>query len=144
MLTLEQAAKIVQGALEEQARVPTAPLVVAVLDAGGNLVTFSRQDGAGIARFDIAFAKAWGSLGLGFGSRELTERAQKNPTFIGALVGVTGGRLAPSPGGVLILDALRRIIGAVGISGDVGDRDEQCSMAGARAAGLEATGGMIA
>ncbi len=143
MLNLETAAKIVQGALEEQARIPTAPLAVAVLDAGGHLITFSRQDGAGIARFDIAFAKAWGSLGLGFGSRELTERAQKQPTFIGALVGVTAGRMAPSPGGVLILDAQRQVIGAVGISGDIGDRDEQCSIAGVKSAGLEAVGGMI-
>lgn len=136
IMTLELATRIIEGARTEQARLQAAPLAVAVLDAGGNLVAFARQDGAGIARYEIAFAKAWGSLGMGFGSRELSERAQKNPVFISSLSPVTGGRMAPSPGGVLILNSERRIIGAVGISGDVGDCDEVCACRGVEAAGL--------
>jgi uncharacterized protein GlcG (DUF336 family) len=136
MLTLEVAQQIVNGAVREQARLATAPLAIAVLDAGGHLVTFIRQDGAGIARFDIAFAKAWGSLGMGFGSRELAERARQNPTFINVLASVTGGRIAPSPGGVLIRDEGGSVIGAVGVSGDLGDKDELCAIAGIADAGL--------
>lgn len=138
MLGLSAAAAIVDATLAEGRRLNFAPLAVAVLDAGGNLVAFKREDGAGIARFDIANAKAWGSLGMGFGSRELSERAAKNPTFISILSIVTGGRMAPSPGGVLILDAQRRVIGAVGVSGDIGDNDEICAIAGVSAAGLTA------
>ena len=141
MLDLATAQTIIAGALAEQKRIGCLPLAVTVLDNGGNLVAFARQDGAGIARFNIAFAKAWGSLGMGFGSRELTERAAKTPTFIATLSSITGGRMAPSPGGVLIVDAAGHVIGAVGISGDVGDKDEICSVAGVVAAGLKAATG---
>ena len=143
MLDLATAQKIIAGTLEEQARIGALPLAVAVLDNGGNLVAFVRQDGAGIARFDIAFAKAWGSLGMGFGSRELTERAAKTPTFIASLSSITGGRMAPSPGGVLIVDAAGHVIGAIGVSGDVGDKDETCAVHGVKAAGLKPGPGSI-
>jgi uncharacterized protein GlcG (DUF336 family) len=130
MLTLAVATEIIDEALAEARRRGFAPLSVAVLDAGGHLIAYKREDGAGIARFDIAFGKAWGSLGMGFGSRELSERAQKNPAFITTLTSISAGRMVPSPGGVLILDADGRVLGAIGISGDVGDNDEIAALAG--------------
>jgi len=136
MINLSEASAIADATLDEGRRLNLAPLAVAVLDAGGNLVVFKREDGAGIARYDIAYAKAWGSLGMGFGSRELTERAAKNPTFISVLSTLTGGRMAPSPGGLLIFNADRRLVGAVGVSGDLGDNDEICAIVGVKAAGL--------
>ena len=103
MLKLAQAVAIVEGALAEGRRRNLAPIGVAVLDAGGHLVAFRREDGAGFARFDIAFGKAWGALGMGFGTRELAERATKFPTFVAALSAVSHGRMVPSPGGVQIV-----------------------------------------
>lgn len=141
MLSLSIASTIIDEALAEARRRSFQPLAVAVLDAGGHLVAYKREDGAGIVRFDIAYGKAWGSLGMGFGSRELTERSAKNPTFISTLSVVSNGRLVPSPGGVLILNAERQIIGAVGISGDIGDNDEICALAGIAKAGLTAAPG---
>ena len=44
----------------------------------------------------------------------------------------------PVPGGVLIKDAGGHTLGAVGISGDVSDKDEACAVAGIEAAGLKA------
>ena len=41
-----------------------------------------------------------------------------------------------SPGGLLIRDKDDQIIGAVGISGDTGENDEKCAIAGIEAAGL--------
>jgi uncharacterized protein GlcG (DUF336 family) len=110
---------------------------VVVLDAGGHDIALKRQDGSGILRADIARGKAWGALGMGFSSRELAERAQKVPAFIGALSSVSQGRLVPAAGGVLIYDEGRNIIGAVGISGDTSDRDEDCALSGIRTAGLQ-------
>src|SRR4051794_17135135 len=98
-LGLLAANAIVDRALAEGRRLGLAPLAAAALDAGGNLLVFKREDGAGILRFDIAFAKAWGSLGMGFGTRELSERAGKNPAFVSILATISGGRMAPSPGG---------------------------------------------
>jgi uncharacterized protein GlcG (DUF336 family) len=107
-----------------------------VLDAGGHLVAFKREDKSGILRFDIAFGKAWGALGMGLGSRTLAGRAPKQPAFFTALAAVSGGRLVPGPAGVLIRDQDGDVIGAVGISGDTADNDEICAIAGVQAAGL--------
>ncbi|MGE5413341.1 MAG: GlcG/HbpS family heme-binding protein [Syntrophomonadaceae bacterium] len=138
MLRLAQATAIIERVIAEGRRRRLAALAVAVLDAGGNLVAFQREDGAGIARFDIAFGKAWGALGMGFGTRELTERAAKSPTFVAALAAATDGRMIPSPGGVLIAEAGGDVVGAVGVSGDTGDNDEACAVAAIEAAGFSA------
>lgn len=140
-LTLVQAGHIVDGALEKGRELNCAPLTVAVLDAGGHLVAFKREDRSGIMRPDIAVGKAWGALGMGFGSRELFERAAKQPVFIAALTAASAGRLIPVPGGVLIKDAAGEIVGGVGVSGDTSDRDEVCAVAGITAAGLAAMTG---
>ena len=137
-VNLNQASVIVDTALKKGRETNCAPLTVAVLDAGGHLVAFKREDKSGILRFDIAYGKAWGALGMGFGSRELAERAAKNPVFIGALTTIAQGRLVPVPGGVLIKDAGGTVLGAVGISGDTSDKDEVCAIAGIEAAGLKA------
>jgi uncharacterized protein GlcG (DUF336 family) len=140
-VTLAQASTIVDVALKKGRETNCAPLTIAVLDAGGHLVAFKREDKSGILRFDIAYGKAWGALGMGFGSRELAERAAKNPLFIDALTTISKGRLVPNPGGVLIKDAGGAILGAVGISGDTSDKDEVCAVAGIEAAGLKAAVG---
>ena len=140
-VTLAQASTIVDVALKKGRETDCAPLTVAVLDAGGHLVAFKREDRSGILRFDIAYGKAWGALGMGFGSRELADRAAKNPVFIGALTTIAQGRLVPVPGGVLIKDAGGAVLGAVGISGDISDKDEVCAVAGIEAAGLKAVVG---
>ncbi len=141
-VSLAQASTIVDSALRKGRETACAPLTVAVLDSGGHLVAFKREDKSGILRFDIAYGKAWGALGMGFGSRELGERAAKAPMFWTALAAASGGRVVPAPGGVLIRDGEGTVIGAVGISGDVSDKDEVCAVAGIETAGLKAdTGG---
>jgi len=137
-VTLAQASTVVDIALKKGRETNCAPLTIAVLDAGGHLVAFKREDRSGILRFDIAFGKAWGARGMGFGSRELAERATKNPLFIDALTTISQGRLVANPGGVLIKDAAGSVLGAVGISGDTSDKDEVCAVAGIEAAGLKA------
>ena len=142
-LKLAHAETIVDAALAEARKLQLAPLAVAVLDAGGHVMIFKREDGAGILRFDIAYGKAWGALGMGFGTREITERAKTFSAFIDALTTISHGRAVPSPGGVLILDEQKEVIGAVGVSGDTGDNDELCALAGIKAAGFGAAPGKI-
>jgi uncharacterized protein GlcG (DUF336 family) len=142
-LTLAQANTLIDTAIAEGRKRNLAPLAVAVLDAGGHLLAFQREDKAGFFRNDIAFGKAWGTLGMGFGTRELAERATKFPTFITMLAAASQGRMIPSPGGVLIADAEQDILGAVGISGDSGDNDELCAVAGIEAISLIAITGAL-
>src|ERR1700744_5225812 len=103
-VTLAQASTIVDVALKKARDNKLAPLAVAVLDAVGHLVAFKREDKSGILRFDIAFGKAWGALGMGFGSRNLACRAAKSPGFFNQLAAVSGGRMVTNPAGVLIRD----------------------------------------
>ncbi len=140
-VTLAHASTIVDVALTKGRETNCAPLTVAVLDTGGHLVAFKREDKSGILRFDIAYGKAWGALGMGLGSRTLAERAANTPQFFTMLAAASGGRMVTNPGGVLIRDAAGDIIGAVGISGDTADNDEICAIAGVEAAGLKADPG---
>ena len=140
-LTLEAASLIVDEALKRAGELDLKPLTVAVLDAGGHLIAFKRQDKSGILRPDIAQGKAWGALGMGLGGRELAKRADHAPAFFTALASVSGGRMVPVPGGVLIKDGEGDVVGAVGISGDQPDNDETCAIHGIHQAGLEAEPG---
>jgi uncharacterized protein GlcG (DUF336 family) len=141
-LTLAQASTIVDVALKTGREANFQPLTVAVLDAGGHLVAFKREDKSGLLRFDIAFGKAWGALGMGFGGRTLAGRAPKSQLFFTTLAAASGGRFIPVIGGILIRDAAGDVIGAVGVSGDASENDEKCGIAGIEAAGLKADPGV--
>jgi len=140
-VTLVQASTIVDVALKTAREMNLAPITVAVLDAGGHLVAFKREDKSGILRHDIAYGKAWGALGMRLGSRTLYERAANTPQFFNALYAASGGRVVTAPGGVLIGNGGGDVIGAVRISGDTADKDEACAIAGIEAAGLAADPG---
>ncbi|MEO0032965.1 MAG: hypothetical protein RIS94_2723 [Pseudomonadota bacterium] len=134
-LPLSAAQAIIAGALAEARARHAKPLAVIVIDAGGHPLAFAREDGATMFRFDIARAKAVGAIGMGDDTRVIADRAKGNPAFFQSVTAVVGGNIAFSPGGVLIRKD-GDVIGAVGISGDTGDCDEVCALAGIKAAGL--------
>jgi len=135
-ISLDMARTIIAGALGYAEAAGLAPLAVAILDRGGHLKAFERADGSSNLRFEVAFGKANGALGLGVGSRALMARAEQQPAFVTALSGVFGGGLVPVPGGVLVRDRAGALIGAVGVSGDTSDNDEAAAVAGIEAAGF--------
>ncbi|WP_297724647.1 heme-binding protein [Limnohabitans sp. Rim8] len=137
-LTLDQATHILQGAMKAARAANYKPMGIVVLDASGQLVSFVREDGASMFRFDIARGKAWGAVGMGASSRTLAERAKDNPNFFVALSATAEGKFLPQPGAVLIKDASGHILGSAGASGGTGDEDELICMAGIQAAGLVA------
>jgi uncharacterized protein GlcG (DUF336 family) len=141
-LSLHQAEGIVDAGLDRARELGLKPLTIAVLDAGGHLVAFKRQDRSGILRPDIAQGKAWGALGMGLGGRALAQRAEMAPAFFTSLASVSHGRIIPVPGGVLIRAGDGDIVGAVGISGDLPDNDEACAVFGIERVGLVADGGV--
>lgn len=136
MILLDQAQTIVRQALAHARAQNLKPLAVIVMDSGGHAVAFACEDGASFFRHDIARAKAIGALGMGDDTRVLAERAKANQAFFQSVTAVVGGNIAFSPGGVLVRDAADIVVGAVGISGDTGDMDEACALAGIAAAGL--------
>ena len=139
-LTLDTARAIIKTALEKGGEMGLKPLSVAVLDAGGHLKAFERQDGASLLRPQIAHGKAYGALALGLGSRAIMNRAEQQAYFVSAVNAAAGGALVPVPGGVLIKKD-GEIVGAVGVTGDTSDNDEEAAIAGIEAAGLTADAG---
>jgi uncharacterized protein GlcG (DUF336 family) len=140
-VTLAQASIIADRTLAKGREIDCQPLTVAVLDDGGHLVVLKREDGSGILRPQIAVGKAWGALGMGRPSRFIEKLAQDRPYFVDALSDLSEGRLVPVAGGVLIRSTDGGLLGAVGVTGDVSDRDEICAVAGVEAAGLVAETG---
>jgi uncharacterized protein GlcG (DUF336 family) len=134
-LKLATASEIVDEALRLGRSEDMLPLTVAVLDAGGKLIAFKSEDGSGLIRFDVAFGKAWGALGMGMSSRLIRDRLASRPVFQTALASTSDGRLIPVPGGVLIINENGEVIGAVGISGDTSEKDEFCAISAIQAAG---------
>ncbi len=137
-LTLDTARIIIRAAFEKGQQMGLNPLSVAVLDAGGHLLAFERQDGASPGRFGISQGKAYGAVMLGMGGKAQMARAEQQAYFMAAMNGVFGGQVVPVPGGVLLRDDAGRIIGAVGVTGDASDNDEAAAVAGATEAGLVA------
>ncbi len=136
-LTLNQANAIIEASFVEAKKISLQPLSIVILDAGGHLIAFQRQDNASILRFDIAFAKAYGALGMGIGSRGLALKAKEIPELLNGAINASYGRLIPAPGGVLILNTDNKIIGAAGVSGDTSDNDEHSVIAGIVSVGLK-------
>lgn len=140
-MRLEIACRLIAETREAGVRRGLAPLSVAVLDAGGQLRAFEREDGSANARFELAFGKAHGALALGLGSRALMARAEQQPYFIAAVTSAIGGALIPVPGGVILKDGSGELIGAVGVSGDTSDNDEAAAVEAIEAVGLVAITG---
>lgn len=137
-ITLNQANTIIEAALAKGAELGLKPLSVSVLDAGGHMIAFQRQDRASSLRERIASGKASGALALGVSSRKIGEMAAERPSFVASLGAMATHGIIPAAGGVIVVDAEGLPIGAVGITGDTSDNDEACALAGIAAAGLTA------
>ena len=138
MVSLEQARVIIAETLKKGREMGFKPLSVVVLDAGGHLQAFEREDGAAPGRFGIAHGKAYGSVMLGMAGKAQMARAEAQAYFMAAVNGVYGGAVVPVPGGILLRDDNGVVIGAVGVTGDTSDNDVEAGMAGIAAAGIAA------
>ena len=135
-ISLNKARTIIRKTLAKGREMELKPLSVIVLDVGGHVQAFEREDGASPGRFDIARGKAYGSVMLGMAGTAQMERAEAQAYFMNAVNGLFGGSVVPVPGGVLIRDKKGAVIGAVGVTGDTSDNDAAAAMAGIEAAGL--------
>ena len=135
-LTLAKTRIILRKTLAKDREMDLKPLSVIVLDAGGHVMGFEREDGASAGRFAIAQGKAYGSVMLGIGGTAQMARAETQAYFLTAVNGVFGGKVVPVPGGILLRDKRGTVIGAVGVTGDTSENDAIAGLAGIEAAGL--------
>ena len=130
------AQKIIEKSFEKARELKLNPIMVVVLDNRGAIKACLGEDGTSPLRFNIAYGKANGAFQMGMGSRALFNRAEEQAYFTNALNALTYGNLVPVPGGVLIRNENKQIIGAVGISGDTSDNDENAAIFGIKEVNL--------
>ena len=137
-ITQAQAKTIIDTAFAKGGSLGLKPLSVAVLDPGGHLVAFEREDCASLMRAQIAIGKAAGALALGISSRKIGDMAAERPTFVASLGPISPAGIVPAAGGLIVVDEEGYPLGAVGVTGDTSDNDELCAIAGIEEAGLTA------
>lgn len=139
-VSISKARIIIRKTLAKGRDLDLKPLSIVVLDAGGHVKAFEREDGAAPGRFAIAHGKAYGSVMLGMAGTAQMARAEQQAYFMAAVNGAFQGQVVPVPGGVLLRDKRGAVIGAVGVTGDTSDNDLIAAIAGIEAAGITADG----
>src|SRR5262245_41920050 len=124
VLTLE-AAKKIAAAAEAEAKKRGATVVIAVVDDGGYLLVLERLDDTQVASVDVGIAKARTAAIFRRPSRVFEDQVKSGRVAALALPGA----VALQGGVPIILDG--KVIGAVGVSGNSPQEDEDIAKAGA-------------
>ena len=135
-ISLAEANKMIEGTFASAKKRRAYALAAIVLDAGGRVKAFQKQDGAALMRFEIAYGKAFAALALHRSSRQVLQKAREKPPFMQSLIELADGPMFLEAGGQLVRDKSGEIIGALGVTGDVNEVDDLCAMDGIRSAGL--------
>ena len=136
-ITLDQANRIIAAILKRAAEIDCRPLSVIVVEPGCKVKAFQKEDGSSMIRFEMAYGKAYAALALGRSSKLVKARAEERPLFMRYLVSASGEQIFPEGGGLQIRNGEGAVIGAVGVTGDTEDRDEELAAYGIRAVGLK-------
>jgi uncharacterized protein GlcG (DUF336 family) len=136
-ITLEQANRIIAAIIERAAENKRRPMSVIVVEPGCKVKAFQKEDGSSMIRFEMAFGKAFSALALGRSSKLVKVRAEERPMFMRYLTAATDEQIFPEGGGLQIRNDAGEVIGAVGVTGDTEDRDEELAAYGIHAAGLK-------
>ena len=129
-ISLEDAKRVIEAG-EQKANEIGCPMDIAVVDAGGNLKSHVRMDGAFVGSITISINKAYTAIAFQCQTRDLTEDTRPDGPIFG-LSDAHGGRLVIFPGGIpLVRD--EDIVGAIGVSTGSVDQDQEVAEAGAAA-----------
>jgi uncharacterized protein GlcG (DUF336 family) len=130
MVTLERAKKVIAAAEKKAAEIGQ-PMNIAVVDAGANLVAFSRMDNAWLGSIDIAINKAFTSRAFDISTQDLSKPSQPGEQFFGIHVS-NHCRVMIFAGGIPLKEN-GKVVGAIGVSGGSGEQDQKVAEAGASA-----------
>jgi uncharacterized protein GlcG (DUF336 family) len=135
-LSLEQANTIIAATFEKAKRERCRPMSAIILDAGGRVKAFQKQDHASMLRFEVCYGKAYASLALGRPSKLVLHKANEKPLFMQSIENLADYPLFLEGGGQLIRDRDGEVVAAIGVTGDANEMDDICAIAGIHAAGL--------
>lgn len=126
-ITFEEASKAVEAAVKKAVETKTK-MDIAVVDAGGNLKSFVRMDGAWLGSIDIAIKKAKTARYFDMPTGKIGSLSQPGKPLYN--IEVSNDGLITFPGGVPIVKN-GQIIGAIGVSGSTVENDHTVAAAGA-------------
>lgn len=130
MITLSEARKIIAAA-EKKASDIGQPMNIAVVDAGGNLVSHVRMDGAWLGSIDISIKKAYTARAFNCSTKDLSKNCQSGGQFFGIHVS-NDCKIMIFAGGIPLMKG-GQIVGAIGVSGGSGEQDQSVAEAGVKA-----------
>lgn len=128
-LALAEAQEVLKAALVK-AKAQGVPMNIAVVDAGGNLKAFAREDGAFLGSIDVAVKKARTARFFNMSTAQLGAASQPGQELFG--IEATNGGLVIFGGGELLIRN-NVIVGAIGVSGGSVAEDTNVAKAGAQA-----------
>ncbi|MFD4526771.1 heme-binding protein [Streptomyces sp. NPDC058470] len=120
VLTLDNAARLAAAGLDSATAAGTA-MNIAIVDAGGHLVHFSRMDNAWLGSIDLAVKKAKTSVLFRMPSAILGEISQPGGPVYG--IEWSNGGLVSFGGGLPLVAPDGQTVGAVGVSGGTAEQD---------------------
>lgn len=132
MVRLEDARRVIAAA-ERKAGELGQPMNIAVVDAGGNLVSHVRMDGAWLGSIDISIKKARTARLFDMNTGDIGDLSQPGGPLYN--IEVSNGGLISFPGGIPLRDKAGAIVGAIGVSGSSVENDHTVAEAGASALG---------
>ena len=137
MISLEQSNCIIEAIFARGGELGCRPLSAVVVEPGAKVKAFQKEDGSAMMRFEMAYGKAYAALALGRSSSLVRVRTEERPLFMQYLIRASDDQIFPEGGGMLIRDKEGEVIGAVGVTGDTQERDEELAAHGIHAAGLK-------
>ena len=137
MIKLAQANRIIEAIFARGRELKCRPLSVIVVEPGAKIKAFQKADDSAMMRFEMAYGKAYAALALGRSSSLVRMRTEERPLFMQYLMRASDEQIFPEGGGMLIRDKDGELLGAVGVTGDTQERDEELAAHGIRAAGLK-------
>jgi uncharacterized protein GlcG (DUF336 family) len=137
-LSLDEANTIIAATFAAAKMHKCRPMTAIVLDAGGRVKAFQKQDNASMLRFEVCYGKAYASLALGRPSKLVLQKANEKPLFMQSIENLADYPLFLEGGGQLIRAKDGEVIAAIGVTGDANEMDDICAIAGIHAAGLRA------
>jgi uncharacterized protein GlcG (DUF336 family) len=127
VMNLEAGLRMIEAAKKKATEIGI-PMVIAIVDRGGNLIALQRMDGASLVSLDIAKNKAYTAVATQMPTGELAKLAQPGAELFG-LDKTNGGRIIVFAGGFPI-KADGEIVGGIGVSGGPVSDDAACAQAG--------------
>ena len=124
-ITLDQAKKAMAGA-EAEAKKNNWPVVITILDSGGNLVMSQRLDGAQFGSVEVAREKAYSAVAFRRPTKAFEDAVAQGGSNL-RILRLTGAM--PLDGGWPIV-IYGKIVGGIGVSGVTGAQDAQIGKAG--------------